>query len=262
MDKEITTTFHSVPPAVPLGLKTRSGFNPDSSARPTGLLFFVNGEKQGACTASLVNSSSKKLVMTAAHCLHGGSGSGWYTKFMFVPNASPSGGNTQMYAMGTARVFTDWINNANTQSLSVYDVPNDIGFISVSSVMPDYLGKPVEVFGGHGFGHSNLGSFTARIVGYPKNPGNNKDPQSCVTKVETLYPFNMGDVLKASGCSFVDAHGASGSPWLELYDENTGIGWANGVLSAVPSQEHTLLSPRFNDRVYKLYNEANNDGLQ
>lgn len=41
---------------------------------------------------------------------------------------------------------------------------NDVGFLSVNtSVLPDSLKNLVAIYGGHGFGHSNLGSFDATI---------------------------------------------------------------------------------------------------
>jgi len=261
-EDDITTTFQPVEPAYPNnGVSTLSGFSPDSSSSPTGLLALTVNGQPATCTASLVNSSSKKLLVTAAHCLHGGKGGGWHGNYMFTPNAGPHGGQ-QMFPGGVARVFNDWIANANPDDLSASDIANDVGFLTINtSVLPPALVNLVAQYGGHGFGHSNLGSFDATIVGYPANPGNNFIPQSCISKVETAAPFGFGKVLQAKECSFVNGHGASGGPWLQLYDATTGVGWVNSVTSGSPLNSTVLRGPRFDDRVYEMYTTANNDGL-
>jgi len=40
------------------------------------------------CSGSAVNSSSKRLVATAAHCVHGGPGGTWHQNWTFIPNYS------------------------------------------------------------------------------------------------------------------------------------------------------------------------------
>ncbi len=161
-----------------------------------------------------------------------------------------------MFPGGTARVFTDWLEKGG----SAGEEANDVGFLSVNtSVLPDSLKNLVAIYGGHGFGHSNLGSFDATIFGYPKNLGDNRVPQSCGATVSTVYPLGIGDTLKAEGCSFVDARGSSGGPWLQLYDASTGVGWVNSVTSTSDVIAQQLYGPRFNDRVYKLYTDSNND---
>lgn len=161
-----------------------------------------------------------------------------------------------MFTGGAARVFTDWLEKGG----SAGEEANDVGFLSVNtSVLPDSLKNLVAIYGGHGFGHSNLGSFDATIFRYPKNPGDNRVPQSCGATVSTVYPLGIGDTLKAEGCSFVDARGSSGGPWLQLYDASTGVGWVNSVTSTSDVIAQQLYGPRFNDRVYKLYTDSNND---
>lgn len=262
VENDITATFQPVEPAYPdSDASVLSGFSPDSSSKPTGLLAFTVDGQPASCTASLVNSSSKKLLVTAAHCLHEGKGGGWHGNYMFTPNAGPHGGQ-QMYPGGVARVFDDWIDKADPDNLSTTDITNDVGFLTINTaVLPPGLVNLVSQYGGHGFGHSNLGSFDATIVGYPKNPGNNFIPQSCTSRVETAVPFGLGNVLQAKECSFVNGHGASGGPWLQLYDTTTGIGWVNSVTSGSPLNSTILRGPRFNDRVYEMYIAANNDGL-
>ncbi|WP_163229056.1 trypsin-like serine peptidase [Bifidobacterium aerophilum] len=264
IENDITTTFQPTPPSAPEIPSARSGFDKDQSSKPTGLLLFSTDDGQGSCTASLINSSSKKLILTAAHCLHDGKNKNWHSNFMFAPNAAPTGGSHQMYPGGTARVFTDWINKAELENESIKssDIPNDIGFITInSSILPSGTAELVKKYGGHGFGHSNLGNFDATIIGYPADPGDNQIPQSCTSKVTTVSPLNIGNILQATDCSFKNARGASGGPWLQLYNSSTGIGWANGLSSAANEESQILYSPRFNDRTYKLYNDANKDGL-
>ncbi|MFC5830853.1 trypsin-like peptidase domain-containing protein [Nonomuraea insulae] len=59
-------------------------------SRITGRLFFVNAAGNGdSCSASVVRSAARLLIVTAAHCVYGvpqGSATGrWHTSFAFVP---------------------------------------------------------------------------------------------------------------------------------------------------------------------------------
>ncbi|WP_307625540.1 trypsin-like serine peptidase [Streptomyces turgidiscabies] len=52
-----------------------------------GRVFFTNPSNGGsyACSASALNSDSKQMVVTAGHCVHGGSGGTWMTNWVYVP---------------------------------------------------------------------------------------------------------------------------------------------------------------------------------
>lgn len=55
-------------------------------SRVNGVLFFVQNNNDSHCSASVIISGSKSLVLTAAHCLHNGfEPPRWHTMAMFVP---------------------------------------------------------------------------------------------------------------------------------------------------------------------------------
>lgn len=86
---------------------------------------------------------------------------------------------------------------------------------------------------------------------------------SCVAtaKKDTHFDLTIGfyDLLKAD-CNVSNARGASGGPWLQLYDASTGVGWLNGVTSS-ETDDGYLYSTVFNDRIYGLYTDAVNSGM-
>ncbi|WP_103957573.1 trypsin-like serine peptidase [Nonomuraea solani] len=68
----------------------RRPYTANPHSRISGRLFFVNAAGNGdSCSASVVRSASKLLVVTAAHCVYGvpdGASTGqWHTSFAFVP---------------------------------------------------------------------------------------------------------------------------------------------------------------------------------
>lgn len=258
--------FQPVPPLVPSvpnpdDVETYD-FSTDYTSRPTGKLLYTRNSRNYSCSASFVNSSSKKLLVTAAHCVHAGKGGGWSSNMTFIPNY---GRGQQALPVKELMTFQYWLDNATPDDgMTSTEIWYDVGFAAIdTSILPDTLKKPAESYGAHGFGHSSLTNFEARIIGYPRNPGNTEIPQSCVAtaKKDTHFDLTIGfyDLLKAD-CNVSNARGASGGPWLQLYDASTGVGWLNGVTSS-ETDDGYLYSTVFNDRIYGLYTDAVNSGM-
>lgn len=263
---ESQQNFQPVPPIAPSAPNPDDvdtyGFSTDYTSPPTGKLLFTTGSQKRSCSASFVSSSSKKLLVTAAHCVHSGKGGEWSTNMIFFPHY---GRGQQGLPVKGLMTFQYWIDNVTPyDGIDFKEIRYDVGFATIdTSVLPDTLKKPAEYYGAHGFGHSSLTDFEARIVGYPSNPGDTEIPQSCVAtaKKDTHFELTTGfyDLLKAD-CNVSNAKGASGGPWLQLYDASTGVGWLNGVSSA-ESDDGYLYSAVFNDRIYSLYTDAVNSGM-
>ncbi|OZG51882.1 hypothetical protein CLV65_0224 [Pseudoscardovia suis] len=115
----------------------------------------------------LLLDSTNHLIVTAAHCLHGGKGHNWSQNGVFIPAYAP-GKNNVGYPVRTQRVFTDWI-SSGTATLA--NIKNDVGFATVID-MPSSLS--LSQFGSYHVGHSGLTTFSAHITGFPHDPGNNK----------------------------------------------------------------------------------------
>jgi len=60
---------------------------PDIAA-PNGKVFFRNATdgKLYVCSASAVNSHSRRLIATAGHCVHDGKDGTWHENWFFYPN--------------------------------------------------------------------------------------------------------------------------------------------------------------------------------
>ena len=262
------TNFKSIHPVVPTRvLNTNSsdnGITKDYTARPTGKLVYTIGDVDAGCTASFVDSKSKRLLVTAAHCLYNPEKKQWASNIMFFPNY---GKGQQGFPVGKMSVLKNWQNRKiKNGKLTNEDMQYDVGIASINtSVLPNELKRPVEIYGAHGFGHSSLTNFDARIFGYPWNPGNSEIPFSCSTKAKKYTGFGHNfppffDILQADGCNIQTPSGMSGGPWIQLYNPSKGTGWINGVSSAGSSKE-SLYSPVFNNMVYKLYTDAVDSGM-
>lgn len=123
-----------------------------------GALFTVSGGHLGQhfCTASVVNSAVKDLVITAAHCLQGKQAG----QVAFMPEYHR---HQEPYGSWTVtRVFVDaaWANSAN---------PNDdVAFLVVSQ--PGNSNQVQEVTGGENLATGWRASQLVQVIGGPASP--------------------------------------------------------------------------------------------
>lgn len=169
-----------------------------------GMLFFsVPGEGDFACSAAVV---SPRLVLTAGHCVHTGSGNdqGWHTDFEFIP----------AYRDGVAP-FGTWKGTHAFVSNPWYygrgNVPNvaDYGLIEVEDHVIDGVSRRIgEAVGYLGFQTNRLMPNHAHLLGYPAA----FDSGERMHQV-TAQSFRRGDqntVLYGSDMN----DGSSGGPWI------------------------------------------------
>ncbi len=187
-----------------------------------GRLFVLQGGKQGYCSATAINSPTRRLVLTAAHCLNSGPrfvrGGGVWSRYVeFVPAFS---GGTAPFGAFTARrnsiyATRQWVRFGN---------PNfDVGAILTS---PNAEGLNVaDVVGG---GATIVIDSTRRqqfqTFGYP---GRSTAMQGCESPYVGDDPLTYripGPPTLAIRCHW--APGASGGGWL--IEEGRSI---NGVTS-------------------------------
>ncbi|MDZ5609121.1 hypothetical protein U2I54_19140 [Bacillus pseudomycoides] len=82
--KEENKKQQSAPPTAPID----ESFSTKAVVpKTTGKLYFRKNANSGTyvCSASVVNSDQDNAILTAGHCVHGGSAELWYTDFVFVP---------------------------------------------------------------------------------------------------------------------------------------------------------------------------------
>jgi V8-like Glu-specific endopeptidase len=168
-----------------------------------GALFFTTGTQAHFCTASVVNSLTLNLILTAAHCVYGTKPA---TNIAYVPQwhsgVSPYGS----WAVQSITVARGWIKSQN---------PNlDFAFLSVAP--PPGTHRPIQlVTGGLWLGVHVGYAHPMYVIGY-----NNTDskPIGCATKSFKFEPTQIEFYCNA----FWD--GTSGGPWILHFNPRTGSG--------------------------------------
>jgi V8-like Glu-specific endopeptidase len=204
-----------------------------------GALFFRNGGGDHYCTASVIDSRKRNLLITAAHCIHGGRGRGYVSHVAFVPKYD---GGRHPYGVWTAKLLV--VRAGWTR----YGDPDlDFGFIAVYSLRGHRLGDVVgsnRLAVDRGFGRS------VNVAGYPAG---SEYPIYCrgTAKRQARYQLRF-DCGGFTG-------GTSGSPWLLSYDTRTHTGYTNGVIGGYQrggKYSFISYSPYFDQDVRKLRDDA------
>lgn len=203
-----------------------------------GALFTVSGGHLGShfCTASVVNSPVKDLVITAAHCLQGKQPG----QVAFVPQYHR---HHQPYGSWTVtRVFVDaaWANSQN---------PNDdVAFLVVSQPGSP---KPVqELTSGENLATGWKAAQLVTVIGYPDG---RQRPITCTARTR---PFGTRQMEFDCG-GYTD--GTSGGPFLANLHPATGLGAVIGVIGGYEQGGDTpsvSYSARFGRAVRDLYDKA------
>ncbi len=205
-----------------------------------GRLFVRQGKSEGFCSATAIDSASRKLVLTAGHCVNSGpqaprGRSTWSNLLEFVP--AYSGGTAPFGAFIAHRdsVFApkQWVKFGN---------PNfDIGAIVTA---PNAEG--VDVADAVGGGARIVTDLSRRqtfdTFGYP---GSSRWMQSCESPYvgDDIITYRIpGPPTLAIGCHWVP--GASGGGWL--IEEGAAI---DGLTSyGKPGDSHHTFGPYFSKR--------------
>ena len=218
-----------------------------------GKVFFHN-QTNGLdyiCSGSSVNSGSKRLVITAGHCVYGAPGNAWHTNWQFVPgynSGSRPRGTFQAYTM---RTYNDWIDYGE----SGRGFNSDVAFVTTYTNASGQ--RVVDAVGGHGTQYGGSRVFDVDIFGYPGNLNGGEVMWACWGTTGTrwigLYEFSSID-----GCNF--GGGSSGGPWLASYSNSTGLGYVHTITSNGPTDSTAYINgPYFDSRFPDLYAAANND---
>ncbi|MFF2952467.1 trypsin-like serine peptidase [Kitasatospora sp. NPDC057965] len=217
--------------------------------RTVGRVFYVNPATQlpGVCSASAVNSPSRMMVLTSAHCAAvGGSRMNgekpqWFkANWVYVPgyngsDAAPYG----RFTWKNGRVFNNWLDNEKAAEW-------DVAMITVN---PNADGKRiVDATGANGLIVNQRDEVTVTAVGYPVNLDKGEYQVTCTGTLERLilYPSLLELPCRLLG------HGASGGPWLWT-DPQTGITKINGVTRSHDGVE--IDTPYFDEGVWSMYLE-------
>jgi V8-like Glu-specific endopeptidase len=208
-------------------------------ASRVGAIFDSGQGENHFCTASVVSSPGRNLLITAAHCINGGSKSGYANNIVFIP-AYRDG--TEPYGVWTpARLLVapQWASSENP----AYDV----GFVVLNS--NDGMNIQ-DVLGGNRLRFSPRYHQLVRVTGYPDSANAPVACQNWTTgQSATQLRFDCG--------GFYD--GTSGSPWVTRFDPFTGTGTIVGVIGGYQQGGDTdsvSYSSYFGNDIKQLYEQA------
>lgn len=203
-----------------------------------GALFKPGNPTTHSCTASVVNSPSGNLVLTAAHCV---TGSGVGSRFVpaYRDGNAPYGSWVVRHVVVDKRWATE------------QDPDDDVAFLVVEPASTNPTKASVQsVVGGNDVGTSPRVGDQVIVSGYGE--GVNDAPINCVA---AAFLTNGSPTFDCAG--FVT--GTSGSPWITDFDPSTGIGRVAGIIGG-PSggglSDGTSYSPTFDESVLTLERRA------
>jgi hypothetical protein len=180
------------------------------SGVPTvGALFFTTGTQAHFCSASVVNSFTLNVILTAAHCVYGSS---FATNIEFVPKYHSGQQPFGAWPVQTITVARGW-----QQS---HDQDLDFAFLTVAQ--PPGSHKPIQLVTGGLWLGINLGyAHPIEVIGY-NNAGN--APIKCAS---ASFKYER-DQMKFFCLNYQD--GTSGGPWILGFNPANGTGTVFGVI--------------------------------
>ncbi|MEV5754340.1 serine protease [Actinoallomurus sp. NPDC052308] len=229
-------TTSAPPTPLPKGTPTAKTF---PEGRHVGAIFSHDTSGTHFCTGSTVDSPNHNLIITAAHCLHGGKGSDYTSDLVFVPGYHDGKAPYGVWKIRTLLVDTRWAHDS--------DEDLDVGFAVVAPLNGQNVG---DVVGVNALGIDPGFRNVVRVTGYPMR---SDKPITCVnaTSKEDTYQLRFA----------CDGYlpGTSGSPFLADYDANTHTGKVVGVIGGRDEggdEDDVSYSSYFDDDVKHLYDEA------
>jgi V8-like Glu-specific endopeptidase len=210
-----------------------------AGSRVIGALFFNSGSGGHYCTASVIRTPKRNMLLTAAHCLYNLSTHGWHRHIVFVPRYSAG-----RRPYGTWPV---WLMVADRRWLDQGDPALDFGFAAVQIMggrrIADVVGAN-QLLIDQGYENRVV------VAGYPAKENAPADrPIGCAGRTHR----------QAKGQLRFDCHGfyggTSGSPWLSDYDARTQSGHVIGLIGGYQeggSEEWRSYSPLFGPDIARL----------
>ncbi|MEU9132931.1 trypsin-like peptidase domain-containing protein [Kitasatospora sp. NPDC048540] len=204
----------------------------DAADDRIGALFLAELNGPRMCTASVVASPHRNLLVTAAHCVHS-TERGRFDDLVFAPGFRDGIAPYGVWPVASVTVDQHWTDSE--------DPDYDVAFLTVQSVqgqeIQDLLGAN-RLVTGLGF------DLPVSVTGYPNERG---APVTCSNRTTSQSPTQSR--FECSGYTV----GTSGSPWL------TGNGQLVGVIGGYQEGGDTdavSYSVAFDQRVDDLYRRA------
>jgi V8-like Glu-specific endopeptidase len=204
-----------------------------------GALFSHDTSGTHFCTAGTVDSPNHNLIVTAAHCLHGGKDGDYIGDLVFVPGYRDGKAPYGVWKVRRQLVDDRWRKSS--------DEDLDVGF----AVLQPLDGRNIaDVVGADTLaidpGYRNV----VRVTGYPMHSDKPITCLNATTKADAhQLRFDCNGYFP----------GTSGSPWLADYDPNTRTGKIVGVIGGRDeggTADDVSYSSYFDEDVKRLYDEA------
>ncbi|MEU8462204.1 hypothetical protein [Streptomyces sp. NPDC029003] len=246
----------STPTRAPAAVPATTGVGEDFDGIPSvGRMYVMKGSGAYFCTASVVSSPGRNLVVSAGHCLLGSD----TRQVAFVPRYTRA--NPRPYGMfpvtrdaaGHAGV---WIDQRYKTQGAEKAATLDVAFAAVG---PNADGVRVEkaVGGNRLVTGSTYAHAKVTLIGHPASAAR---PRVCVnrtTKFTSTDPNSPGSFLRIDCTGYPG--GTSGGPFLARYDEASRTGDLVGVIggwkTGGPTAD-TSYSSYFGAEIRKLYQAA------
>jgi V8-like Glu-specific endopeptidase len=238
-----TQPFRGGRQLVPSPGQTPNSHTPVVALR-VGALFVRAGSTDHFCTASVVASPAENLLITAAHCINGGNGSGYEQDIVFIPGYRDGDAPLGIWTTKRLLVAPQWAKSAD---------PNlDVGFVTLQS----HDGQNIQqvLGGGSRLAIDSGYRYLVRVTGYPDSAN---APITCLNYTSrqsaTQLEFNCAGYTR----------GTSGSAWVTHFDTRSRTGTIVGVIGGyeqggdTPSVSYSAL---LGSDIHQLYEQAIADG--
>ena len=212
----------------------------EGAALAVGALFEHDSSGSHFCTASVVSSPGKDLLVTAAHCINGGRGSsGYNSNIVFIPGYRDGQEPFGVWTPARLLVAPQWANSS--------DPDFDVGFV----VLQPHNGENIEqVLGASQFGTGDGYRYLVHVTGYPDSANS---PITCVN-----WTSRQSATQLRFACEGYTG-GTSGSPWVTRFSARSRTGTIVGVIGGYEEGGDTpsvSYSVRFGAGIQQLYEQA------
>jgi V8-like Glu-specific endopeptidase len=205
-----------------------------------GALFEHGPSGNHFCTASVVASPGRDLLITAAHCINGGKGGhGYDSDIVFIPDYRDGQEPFGVWTPARLLVAPQWASSS--------DPDLDVGFV----VLEPHDGRNIQqVLGGSELGIDTRYQYLVHVTGYPDS-GN--EPITCVN-----WTSRFSDTQLRFECAGFTG-GTSGSPWVARFVAGSRTGTIVGVIGGYQQGGDTpslSYSVRLGPAILALYRQA------
>jgi V8-like Glu-specific endopeptidase len=207
--------------ALPYGLASSRVPRPGQTASPhtaaagsalrVGALFERGASGNHFCTASVVASPGKDMLITAAHCINGGrDSSGYLSDIVFIPGYRDGQEPYGVWTVARLLVAPQWADSS--------DPDYDVGFV----VLQPHNGENIEqVLGANQLGTDDGYRYLVHVTGYPDSANS---PITCVN-----WTSRQSATQLKFACQGYTG-GTSGSPWVSRFNTRSRTGTIVGVI--------------------------------